>query len=73
MPILEAGIVGLGLRQAEFGLVEKQKRWLLRLETTGLEGLSAVIRALAVSPPLGWKNAALLAATGPEEFWAHHS
>jgi hypothetical protein len=73
MPVPEALIIGLGIRQAEFGLIEKQKRWLLGLETTGLEGLAAVIRALAVATPLGRKNTALLAATGQEEFWAHHS
>ena len=61
MPISEALIVGLGVRQAEFGLVKKQKRGLLRLKTIGLEGLAAVIRAFAVTARLGRKNAALRA------------
>jgi hypothetical protein len=73
MPIPDPTIVGLGIRQAEFGLVQKQKRGLLGLETAGLEGLAAVIGALAVGARLGWKNAALLAATGQEEFPAQHS
>jgi hypothetical protein len=73
MPISEALIVGLGVRQAEFGLVKKQKRGLLRLKTIGLEGLAAVIRAFAVTARLGRKNAALLAAAGQEEFPAQRS
>ncbi|MGA2606055.1 MAG: hypothetical protein ABSH01_01205 [Terriglobia bacterium] len=73
MAIPEALIVGLGVRQAEFGLVQKQKRGLLGLETTGLEGLAAVIRALPVTARLGRKNTGLLAATGQEEFPAQHS
>jgi hypothetical protein len=73
MPIPDAPIVGLGVRQAESGLVQKQKRGLLGLKTTGLEGLAAVIRALAVTAPLGRKNAALLAAAGQEEFPAQRS
>jgi hypothetical protein len=73
MAISDATVVGLGIRQAEFGLVEKQGRWLQTLETNGLDGLAAVIRALAVRAPLGGKNAALLAATGQEQFWAHYS
>jgi hypothetical protein len=73
MSISEARIVGLGIGQAEFGLVEKQKRGLLRLETNGLEELAAVIRALPATAPLGRKDAALLAATGQKEFRAHHS
>jgi hypothetical protein len=72
MPVPGAAIVGLGVRQAEFGLVQKQKRGLLRLETNGLEGLAAVISALAVSARLGRKNAALLAAARQEEFPAQH-
>jgi hypothetical protein len=73
MPIPEALIVGLGVRQAESGLVQKQKRGLLGLKTPGLEGLAAVIRALALTAPLGRKNAALLAAAGQEEFPAQRS
>jgi hypothetical protein len=73
MPVPEALIVGLGIRQTESGLVQKRRGRLLRLETTGLDGLAAVIRALAAATPLGRKNAALLAATGQEEFWAQHS
>ena len=73
MPIPDAPIVGLSVRQAEFGLVQKQKRGLLRLKTTRLEGLAAVIRALAVTARLGRKNAALLAAAGQEEFPAQRS
>jgi hypothetical protein len=73
MPIRDAPIVGLGVRQAEFGLVEKQKRGLLGLKTIGLEGLATVIRALALTAPLGRKNAALLAAPGQEEFPAQRS
>jgi hypothetical protein len=73
MPIPHAAIVGLGVRQAEFGLVKKQERGLLRLKTTGLEGLAAVIHALAVTARLGRKNAALLAATRQEEFPAQHA
>jgi hypothetical protein len=68
MPIPEALIVGLGVRQAESGLVQKQKRGLLGLKAIGLEGLAAVIRALAVTARLGRKNAALLAAARQEEF-----
>jgi hypothetical protein len=55
MPVPDAGIVGLGVRQAEFGLVQKQERWLPGLETTGLEGLAEVISALAVTARLGRK------------------
>jgi hypothetical protein len=73
MPIPDATIVGLGIGQTEFGLVQKQKRWLLGLETVGLEGLAAMISALAMAARLGRKNAALLAATGQEEFPAQHS
>jgi hypothetical protein len=73
MPIPDSIIVGLEIRQAEFGLVQKQKRWLLGLETSGLEGLAAVIGALTVTTRLGRKNAALLAAAGQKEFPAQHS
>jgi hypothetical protein len=73
MPIPEALIVRLGVRQAEPGLVQQQKRRLLGLKTIGLEGLAAVIHALAVAPRLGRKNAALLAAAGQEEFPAQRS
>jgi hypothetical protein len=73
MPIPDALIVGLGVGQAEFGLVEKQERRLLGLETNGLLGLAAVIRALPLTTRLGRKNATLLAATGQQELWAHHS
>jgi hypothetical protein len=72
MPIPETLIVGLGIGQAEFGLVEKQKRRLLGLETTRLQGLAAVIGALAVAVWLGRKNAALPATTGQKEFAAQH-
>jgi hypothetical protein len=68
MPVPEALIVRLGIGQAEFGLLEKQKRRLLGLETTRLEGLATVVGALALSARLAGKNAALLAATGREEF-----
>jgi hypothetical protein len=68
MPVPDTAIVGLGVRQAEFGLVQKQKRWLLGLETTGFEGLAAVISALAASARLDRKNAALLAAARQEVF-----
>jgi len=73
VPIPEALIVGLGVRQAEPGLVQQQKRGLPGLKTIGLEGLATVIRALAVAPRLGRKNAALLAAAGQEEFPAQRS
>jgi hypothetical protein len=73
MPVPDAPIVGLGIRQAEFGLVQKQKRRLLGLETIGLEGLAAMICALALTARRGRKNTALLAATGQEEFPAQHS
>jgi hypothetical protein len=73
MPIPEALVVGLGIRQAESGLVQKQKSRLLGLKTMGLEGLAAVIRALAVTLRLGRKNAALLAAAGQEELPARRS
>ncbi len=73
MPIPEALIVGLGVRKAESGLVQKQKRGLLGLETTGLERLAAVIDTLAVTLRLGRKNAALLTAAGQEEFPAQRS
>jgi hypothetical protein len=73
MPIPDAPIVGLGVGQAESGLVQKEKRWLLGLETTGLERLAAVIRALAVRARLRRKNAALAAATGQQEFPAQDS
>jgi hypothetical protein len=73
MPIPDAAIVGLAIRQAEFGLVEKQKRRLLGLETIGLEGLAAVIYALAVTARLGRKNTGLLAATWQKEFPAQHA
>ena len=68
MPVPDAVIVRLGVGQAEFGLVQKQKRWLLGLETTGFEGLAAVISALAASARLDRKNAALLAAARREVF-----
>jgi hypothetical protein len=64
MAISDAPIVGLGIRQAEFGLVKKQGRGLQRLEASGLERLAAVIRALAVAARLRRKNAGLLAAAG---------
>jgi hypothetical protein len=64
MAILYAPIVGLGIRQAEFGLVEKQGRWLQGLEATRFCGLATVIRALSVSAGLSWKNARFVAATG---------
>jgi hypothetical protein len=73
MPIPNATIVGLGIRQAEFGLVQKQERWLPGLEATGLEELAAVIDTLAARPRLGRKNAPLLAATGQQGFPAWHS
>jgi hypothetical protein len=73
MPIPDALIIGLGIGEAEFGLVEKQKRRLLGLETTGFKGLAVMIRAFAATARLGRKNAALLAATGQGEFSAHHS
>jgi hypothetical protein len=73
MPIPDALVLGLGFRQAESGLIQKQKRRLLGLETTGLEGLAAVVGAVAMTARLGRKNAALLAATGQDEFWAQHS
>jgi hypothetical protein len=72
MSIPDALIVGLVIRQTESSLVEKQKRRLLGLETTGLEGLAAMVRALAATARLGGKNAALLAAPGQKEFRAHH-
>jgi hypothetical protein len=53
-------------------LVQKQKRGLLRLETNRLEGLAAVISALAVSARLGRKDAALLATARQEEFPEQH-
>jgi hypothetical protein len=68
MPVPDAAIVRLGVRQAEFGLIQKQKRWLLGLETTGFEALAAVMSALAVTARLGRKNAALLAAARQEVF-----
>jgi hypothetical protein len=73
MPVPDALIVGLGIGQAESGLVEKQKRRLLGLKTIGLEGLAAVIGALAVTARLGRKNAALLAAAGQEELPAQQA
>jgi hypothetical protein len=68
MPVPDAVIVRLGVGQAEFGLVQKQKRGLLGLEATGFEGLAAVIRALAVTAWLGRKNATLLTAARQEVF-----
>ena len=62
MPVPDAAIVRLGVRQAEFGLIQKQKRWLLGLETTGFEALAAVMSALAVTARLGREDAALPAA-----------
>jgi len=73
MPIPDAPIIGLSVRQAEFGLVKKQERGLLGLKTIGLEGLAAVMRTLAGAARLGRKNAALLAAAGQEEFPAPRS
>jgi hypothetical protein len=64
MAILYAPIVRLGIRQAEFGLVEKQERWLKGLEAPRFIRLEAVIRALAVSARLSRKNARFVAATG---------
>jgi len=64
IPISGARIIGLGIRQAEFGLVKKQGRGLHGLEATGLERQAAVVRALTVTARLSWKNAGLLAATG---------
>ena len=68
MPVPDAPIVGLGVRQAESGLVQKQKRGLLRLKTTGLEGLAAVLGALAVRARLRREDAAFLAAARQEVF-----
>jgi hypothetical protein len=73
MPIPDARIVRLRVRQAEPGLVQKQKRGLLGLETTGFEGLSAVIRAFAVTARLGRKNATLPAAAGQIDLPTQHS
>jgi hypothetical protein len=73
MPIPDALIFGLRIREAEFGLLEKQKGRLLGLETTRLEGLAAVVSALTLTARLAGKNAALLAAPGQEEFWAQRS
>ena len=70
MPVPHPLIVGLGIRQAESGLVEKQERGLFRLKTIGLEGLAAVIGALAITAPLGRKHAALPAAARREVFRA---
>jgi hypothetical protein len=70
MPVPEALIFGLRIREAEFGLLEKQERRLLGLETTRLEGLAAVVGTLALSARLAGKNAPLLAATGRDEFRA---
>ena len=67
MTISDASIVGLRIRQPEFGLVQKQARRLLGLEATGLKGLAAVIHTLAVTTGLGWKDAGLVAAAGQEE------
>jgi hypothetical protein len=67
MAVPDATIIGFGIRQAEFGLVKKQKRRLQRLETIRLEGLAAVISAFAAAAGLGRKDARLLAATGQEE------
>jgi hypothetical protein len=61
---LYAPIVGLFIRQAEFGLVEKQGRWLQGLEATRFCGLAAMIGALAASAGLSWKNARFVAASG---------
>ena len=61
--ILYSPIVGLGIRQAEFGLVEKQGRGLQRLEATRFCGLATVVHALAVSGGLSWENARFVAAT----------
>jgi hypothetical protein len=73
MPVPDPPIVGLVVRQAEFGLVQKQKSGLLRLKTNGIEGLAAMIRALAVTARLSRKNARLLAAAGQKEFAAQRS
>ena len=62
MAVLDTTIIGFGIRQAEFGLVKKQKRRLQRLETIRLEGLAAVIGALAAAAELSGKDARLLAA-----------
>jgi len=62
--ILHAPVVRLGIRQAEFGLVKKQERWLQRLEATRFNGLAAMISALAMSAGLSWKNARFVAAAG---------
>jgi len=63
MPVLHAPIIGLSIRQAESGLVEKQGRWLQRLETTGFNELAAVIYALAVCAGLSWENARFVGTT----------
>jgi hypothetical protein len=73
MPVPDAAIVGLRFRQAEFGLVQKQTRWLFRLETTGLEGLAAMMGALAATSGVGRENAALPAAAGKRQFAEQHS
>ena len=64
IPISGARIIGLGIRQAEFGLVKKQERGLHGLEATGLERQAAVVRTLTTAAGLSWKDAGLLAATG---------
>ena len=64
IPVLYTPIVGLGIRQAESGLVKKQERGLQRLETAGFNGLAAVVRTLAVCARLSWENARLVATTG---------
>jgi hypothetical protein len=64
IPIADARIIGLGIRQAEFGLVKKQRRGLQGLEASGLERLAAVVRALATAAGLSRKNTGLLGATG---------
>ena len=62
--ILHAPVVGLRIRQAEPGLVKQQVRWLQGLETTGFNGLAAVVRALAVCARLSWENARLVGTSG---------
>ena len=62
--ILNAPIVGFGIRQAESSLVKKQGRRLQRLEAGRLDGLAAVVRALSVCAPLSRKDTSLVATTG---------
>ena len=68
MPVRDARVVGLAIRQAEFSLIQKQERGLMGMEISWLERLAAVIGALAIVARLAREYTAFVATARCEEF-----